>query len=221
MDFIPPPHDCPLCPRYADFHQQNRAAYPDFHNAPVPSFGELDAEFLVVGLAPGLKGANRTGRPFTGDYAGLVLYQSLQASGFAAGSYDPEAMHKNGSDGFRLLNCRITNAVRCVPPANKPEPSEIKHCNRFLAAEISAMKRLKIILSLGLVSHKAVLMALGQKQSAFPFTHGAEHRVGAVRLFNSYHCSRYNINTGTLTQAMFDEVVERIQKTLYSDNPAR
>ncbi len=206
MTFTPPVYDCPLCPRLTAFHGENRVAYPEFYNGPVPSFGELSAEFLVVGLAPGLKGANRTARPFTGDYAGLVLYGALQKYSFATGNYDPEKM-ATGGDGFALRNCRITNAVRCVPPQNKPEPSEIKQCNRFLVEEIGAMPNLKAILSLGLVSHKAVLMALGQKQSAFAFAHGAQHQLQSITLFNSYHCSRYNINTRTLTEAMFDEVI--------------
>jgi uracil-DNA glycosylase len=225
----------------------------------VPSFGGFDAGILVVGLAPGLKGANRTGRPFTGDYAGLVLYSSLKKSGFATGEYDPEKVAKqargnrqeaskgpfthasclmpSSGDGFRLLNCRITNAVRCVPPENKPVPQEIKQCNNFLKSEITAMPHLKVILTLGLISHKAVLMALGLKQSAYKFGHAAEHLISRgnaspdfaprnlprgvvvknssavptppLILLNSYHCSRYNINTGVLTQAMFDKIVER------------
>lgn len=213
MTFTAPSHDCNLCPRLLAFHQANRVEFPTFHNGPVPSFGALDAELLVVGLAPGLKGANRTGRPFTGDYAGLVLYSALQQSGFASGVYDPEKM-QSGGDGFVLHNCRITNAVRCVPPQNKPETSEIKQCNSFLKTEIAAMPSLRVILTLGLISHKAVLQALGRKQSAFAFSHGAEHRAGELRVINSYHCSRYNINTGTLTQAMFDEVVSGIRRLL-------
>ena len=204
-DFLPPT-DCNLCPRLCDFRMQNRKQYPTFHNAPVPSFGYMDAELLVVGLAPGLKGANQTGRPFTGDYAGLVLYSALKKYGFAVGDYKERA-----DDGFTLVNCRITNAVRCVPQENKPEPSEIKNCNRFLVAEIKAMPKLKTILSLGLVSHNAVLKALGYKPSFAQFTHGAAHNLGATTLIDSYHCSRYNINTGRLNQAMFDEVVKQIR----------
>lgn len=213
MTFKLPDYNCPLCPRLLAFHHANRAEYPTFHNGPVPSFGNLDAPFLLVGLAPGLKGANRTGRPFTGDYAGLVLYSALQKFGFAKGNYDPEKQAAGG-DGFALVNCRITNAVRCVPPQNKPEPTEIKQCNNFLKNEIAAMPNLRIILSLGGISHKAVLTAFGKKQSALPFTHGGEHKIGNVTLMSSYHCSRYNINTGTLTQAMFDEVIERIAKAV-------
>lgn len=214
MEFTPPPYDCPACPRLLAFHQQNRVDYPHFYNGPVRSFGGLDAQLLVVGLAPGLKGANQTGRPFTGDYAGLVLYAALQKFGFAHGPYDPGRVVNGQGDGFALHNCRITNAVRCVPPQNKPEPEEIRHCNRFLHAEIAAMPRLRAIVTLGLVSHKAVLMALGKKQSFVAFSHGAVHRLGNFEVFNSYHCSRYNINTGTLTQAMFDGVIARVYEHL-------
>lgn len=201
-----PSPDCPLCPRLADFRESNRVAFPTFHNNPVPSFGQLDAELLVVGLAPGLKGANQTGRPFTGDYAGLVLYPALKKHGFARGVYK-----ESRDDGFELVNCRITNAVRCVPPANKPEPSEIKTCNQFLQSEMAAMPNLRAILSLGQISHNAVLRALGLKLSAFKFAHAAEHRLSPHRmLIDSYHTSRYNINTGALTVAMFDAVIARI-----------
>jgi len=234
--FSLPSPDCPLCPRLAAFRGSNRRQYKDFFNAPVPSFGALDAQLLVVGLAPGLKGANRTGRPFTGDYAGLVLYAALKKYGFAAGEYDPEKVIgfrlqgtalkpdtcnlKPSSDNLQLLNCRITNAVRCVPPENKPEPAEIRQCNGFLASEITAMPNLKIILTLGQIAHKAVLMALGLKQSAYAFAHGAEHPLQPATcnlqpiLLNSYHCSRYNINTRVLTQAMFDAVVERAKERI-------
>ncbi len=202
-----PDIDCQLCPRLCGFRAENREQYPSFFNAPVPSFGSMDADFLVVGLAPGLKGANQTGRPFTGDYAGLILYHSLRKYGFAKGDYKERA-----DDGFTLVNCRITNAVRCVPPENKPEPSEITQCNNFLKAEIEAMKNLKLILSLGLVSHNAVLKVLGFKASFAKFTHGAAHTIhhppSTIHLLNSYHTSRYNMNTGRLTQEMFDKVVD-------------
>lgn len=201
---LAPSSDCSLCPRLCAFHEQNRRQYPEFHNAPVPSFGELEAELLVVGLAPGLKGANRTGRPFTGDYAGIILYRSLLTHGLAEGEY-----RERPDDGLRLVGCRITNAVRCVPPENKPEPSEIKTCNGFLKSEIAAMPNLKAILSLGLISHNAVLKALGYKASYAKFEHGAEHKLGRYTLFNSYHCSRYNINTNRLTQDMFDAVMAK------------
>ncbi len=211
MACIAPSQNCDLCSRLAAFRGNNRTEYTTFFNAPVPSFGSLDAELLVVGLAPGLKGANRTGRPFTGDYAGLILYAALKKHGFAAGEYEPEkvAASKGGhsADGFHLINCRVTNAVRCVPPGNKPEPAEIKQCNAFLVHEIKAMPNLKAILTLGQIAHKAVLVAFGLKQSAFAFGHGACHKLPSVQLFNSYHCSRYNINTGVLTPDMLDDVM--------------
>lgn len=211
-NFSPPSYDCDACPRLHAFHQQNRVQYPRFYNGPVSSFGSLEAELLVVGLAPGLKGANQTGRPFTGDYAGIILYNALQKYGFAKGTYNPDLVahsHAHDADGFALVNCRITNAVRCVPPENKPETSEIKQCNGFLRNELHVMPNLKIILSLGGVSHKAVISALGLKPSQYTFGHGNTHAVSPnITLINSYHTSRYNINTGNLTQAMFDKVVE-------------
>jgi len=200
-----PPHDCPLCPRLYSFREQNKIKYPEYFNGPVPPFGKLDAQFLVVGLAPGLKGANQTGRPFTGDYAGLILYHSLKKYGFAKGNYD-----QRPDDGFELVNARVTNAVRCVPPDNKPEPSEINICNKFLTSEIAAMPNLKVILSLGLVSHNAVLKAFGYKPSYAKFIHAKVHKINdRITLLDSYHTSRYNINTGRLTQEMFDNVVAR------------
>ncbi|MCA8906538.1 MAG: uracil-DNA glycosylase [Rhodospirillaceae bacterium] len=204
-----PTGDCPLCPRLAAFRAANRAAYPDFFNAPVPSFGELSARLLVVGLAPGLRGANRTGRPFTGDGAGEVLYPALQAAGFAKGTYGADP-----ADGFRLVDARITNAVRCVPPENKPTGAEAVACRPFLAAEIAAMPNLAAVLCLGLVSHKQVLAALGRRQAAVPFRHGEAYDLGGFRLYDSYHCSRYNMNTGRLTTAMFAEVFGRIAADL-------
>lgn len=215
MTFTPPPANCSLCPRLVAFREVNAAQFPQFFNGAVPSFGALDAPLLVVGLAPGLKGANASGRPFTGDYAGLVLYEALAKHGFATGTYGARA-----NDGFSLLNVRITNAVRCVPPENKPTPQEEKTCNRFLREEMAAMPNLKVILSLGLTSHKAVLRCLGLKLTNYPFGHGAIHSIPPVNnsqtspgvLVNSYHTSRYNISTGRLTQAMFDQVIERIQK---------
>lgn len=204
-----PGKECQFCPRLVMFRAENRAEYPSFCNAPVPSFGALDAQLLVVGLAPGLKGANQTGRPFTGDYAGIVLYGALQRHGFAHGIYQERA-----DDGLALKNCRITNAVRCVPPENKPTTAEIKMCNSYLMQEIAAMPNLKVILSLGNISHSAVLAALKQKKSAYLFAHGAEHRIGGITLLNSYHCSRYNINTGRLNDNMFNDVVERAREIL-------
>jgi len=202
-----PSRDCPLCPRLVDFRKTQRAAHPDWHNAPVPAFGDLDARLLIVGLAPGLRGANRTGRPFTGDYAGHLLYNSLVKFGFAKGVF-----RERKDDGLTLIDCRITNAVRCVPPANKPTPDEIKTCHRFLAAEIGAMKNLRAMLTLGTISHNSVLAALGQRRAAFPFAHGAAHAMpNKISIVNSYHCSRLNTNTGRLTTEMFESVIASLR----------
>ena len=197
-----PGRDCDLCPRLVGYRQENRAKEPDWHNAPVPSFGALDAALLIVGLAPGVRGANRTGRPFTGDYAGVLLYETLIKFGFAAGTYQ-----ERPDDGLLLRNCRVTNAVRCVPPQNLPTPAENKRCNPYLAAEIAAMPRLRVILTLGTVAHQMSLRALGARASAYKFAHGATHEPGGVRLFNSYHVSRYNTSTRRLTTGMFEDVV--------------
>ncbi len=206
-----PGRDCPLCPRLVDYLAASRAAHPDWHNAPVPSFGPLSARLLIVGLAPGLRGANRTGRPFTGDHAGDLLYDTLARFGFAKGVYGADA-----DDGFSLIDCRITNAVRCVPPENKPVAAEVNACRPFLVSEIAAMADLRVILSLGRLSHNAVLRVLGLGQSAAKFTHGALHEglLDGVALADSYHCSRYNTNTGRLTAAMFDGVFEEIRAKL-------
>ena len=205
-----PQPDCPLCPRLVAFRQSQRSAHPDWFNAPVPSFGPEDVRLLIVGLAPGLRGANRTGRPFTGDFAGLLLYGTLRKFGFAEGDYAERA-----DDGLRLAGCRITNAVRCVPPENKPEPGEIKACNGFLAAEIRSLPRLEAVLALGAVAHQAVLAALGQRRKPFPFAHGALHRLACgLLLADSYHCSRYNTNTGKLTTAMFEAVFDQLSRRL-------
>lgn len=218
MNGFEPKSDCSLCPRLAAFRHVNREMYPGYFNAPVPAFGELNAELLIVGLAPGLQGANATGRPFTGDYAGDILYASLLKNGFATGSYSSprgEVLTGRYKDNLRLANCRITNAVRCLPPENKPETSEIKQCNGFLKAEMAHMPKLKAVLSLGLVSHNAVLAAVGHKPAYAKFAHGATHRLqNGVLLANSYHCSRYNINTNRLTQAMFNAVVQQLQNSL-------
>ncbi len=207
------PSDCSLCPRLVAFREANCVAHPSFYNGAVPSFGSLDAQLLVVGLAPGLKGANATGRPFTGDYAGLVLYEALAKTGFAQGNYQARP-----DDGFTLVNTRITNAVRCVPPANKPTPQEEKTCNQFLIRELAAMPRLKVILSLGATSHNAVLRTLKVKAKDYPFGHDRLHQVKSPvwsgLLVDSYHTSRYNIQTRRLTQAMFDAVVARIREQL-------
>lgn len=222
--YAPPSYDCDLCPRLCAFHQTNRQQYPSFFNGPVPAFGELDAQLLIVGLAPGLQGANATGRPFTGDYAGDILYASLLQEGFATGSYTSPrgaAIAFPYKDALELKNCRITNAVRCVPPENKPETSEIKNCNDFLRQEIAAMPKLKVIVSLGTVSHNAVLKALGQKPSYGKFGHAAMHQLpGGIILLDSYHCSRYNINTGRLSQEMFDAVIRKA-KSLITDSNAK
>lgn len=209
-----PASDCALCPRLVAFRQANQTAYPDFHNAPVPAFGSLEAQLLIVGLAPGLKGANQTGRPFTGDYAGDLLYQTLGRYGFAEGSYD-----RRPDDGLRLVDCRVTNAVRCVPPENKPVGREIAACRPFLAGELAAMANLKIVVALGGVAHRAVLAALGLKQSARPFAHGALHALppgpaGPRHLADSYHCSRYNTNTGRLTTEMFEAVFAEVARRI-------
>jgi len=199
-----PGRDCPGCPRLVAFRTANRAAFPDFHNAPVPSFGPVGARLLVVGLAPGLKGANRTGRPFTGDYAGDLLYDTLIAFGFAQGRYAARP-----DDGLDLIDCRITNAVRCVPPENKPTGGEVGTCRGYLAGELAALpdRGDAAVLALGAVAHRAVLAALGRRQAAHPFAHGARHALpDGVLLADSYHCSRYNTNTGRLTPAMFRSV---------------
>jgi len=212
---LAPGGDCRLCPRLAAFRDENRARFaaaPDapWHNAPVPSFGPLDAPLLVVGLAPGLRGANRTGRPFTGDWAGDLLYAALTRFGLAAGTYDERA-----DDGLTLTRARICNAVRCVPPGNRPTPSEIATCNRFLAAEFGAMPALRVVLALGAIAHQAVLRAKGLRQAAHRFGHGAVHALpGGITLADSYHCSRYNTNTGRLTEAMFFSVFETIAQLL-------
>ena len=205
-----PPLDCPLCPRLAAFRRDNRRSYPEFHNAPVESFGDSGARLLVVGLAPGLKGANRTGRPFTGDYAGDLLYATLARLGFAHGRYQ-----RRRDDGLRLLDCRITNAVRCVPPENKPTPAEIRTCGGFLRAELEAMARLSAVLALGAIAHGAVVAAFGLTRARLPFRHGQLVELpSGILLADSYHCSRYNTNTGRLTPAMFEAVVQALRERL-------
>jgi uracil-DNA glycosylase len=184
-----------------DFRNRQRAAHPEWFNAPVPAFGAADGELLIVGLAPGLQGANRTGRPFTGDFAGDLLYATLDEFGFSSGTFKARP-----DDGLALTNAMIVNAVRCVPPQNKPLPAEIKACNAFLADRIGALPRLKLMVALGRIAHDAVLGALALRKSAHPFGHGAQHALGSVRLFDSYHCSRYNTNTRVLTPDMFRAV---------------
>ena len=186
---------------------ENRLKWPEYHNAPVSSFGPLSARLLIVGLAPGLRGANRTGRPFTGDFAGQLLYQTLHGHGFARGDYQERA-----DDGFALSGCRVTNAVRCVPPENKPIGAEIKTCRQYLAAEIAAMPNLTVIVALGSIAHRSTVSALGLRQTLFPFTHGAMHGISdTLVLADSYHCSRYNTNTGKLTPEMFSAVFAAVR----------
>ena len=212
--FATPERDCPLCPRLAAFRAENHRRFPTWHNAPVDSFGTIGARLLIVGLAPGLRGANRTGRPFTGDFSGDLLYEALGAHGFASGPY-LKREEARADDGLRLIDCRITNAVRCLPPANKPSTAEITACRPFLANEIGAMKSLEIILALGTVAHGATLAALSLKRSAYPFGHGTFHSLpNANALADSYHCSRYNTNTGRLTEAMFDAVIAELRRRL-------
>jgi uracil-DNA glycosylase family 4 len=212
--FEEPPRDCPLCPRLAAFRNLWREREPQWHNAPVPSFGAPDARLLVVGLAPGLRGANRTGRPFTGDYAGDLLYATLLKFGFATGSYraDPE-------DGLRLRDAAIINAVRCVPPENKPTTEEIRNCRSFLMGGFAAHPNAKAVLALGRIAHDSTVRAFGLKLREAPFGHGAVHTVGPIRLYDSYHCSRYNTNTGVLTPEMFRTVFANARA--YLDGDAR
>ena len=201
-----PGRNCPRCPRLVVFREQQRRLHSDRHNAPVESFGRLDARLLIVGLAPGLQGANRTGRPFTGDFAGELLYATLLKFGFASGVYAARA-----DDGLTPVGCRITNAVRCVPPQNKPTAAEIAACRPFLGDELGTMAGLKAVLALGRVAHDSVVAALSLKRARHPFAHGAGHDLGDnLHLFDSYHCSRYNTNTGRLTQDMFEQVFSKI-----------
>jgi uracil-DNA glycosylase len=200
-----PPRDCRLCPRLVEFRHANRLAHPGWFNGAVPSLGPEHAWLLIVGLAPGLHGANRTGAPFMGDYAGELLYATLRKFGFARGVHDPENWR-----ALELVDCMISNAVRCVPPANKPTPEEIKTCRRYLSARLQALPRLKAILALGRIAHDSVVKALGRPLKHHPFAHGARHDLDGLTLFDSYHCSRLNTNTGVLTAAMFEAVVGRI-----------
>jgi uracil-DNA glycosylase len=220
---LEPKPDCSFCPRLLDFRNSLRKIRPDWHNAPVPSFGATDARLLVVGLAPGLGGANRTGRPFTGDFAGELLYETLIDFGFATGRYEAFC-----GDSLQLLSCAITNAVRCVPPQNKPAPAEIENCRAFLAATIAALRQLRVIVALGRIAHDSVLRAFGERLAIFPFAHAAEHELGAggtpskgryhgnknITIIDSYHCSRYNTNTGVLTRDMFRMVFAKAQERL-------
>lgn len=205
-----PASGCRLCPRLAEFLDIQRQREPTWHNAPVPSFGDPEARMLIVGLAPGLNGANRTGRPFTGDHAGELLYSTLIACGFAVGCYGAA-----NDDGLRLVDCMITNAVRCVPPQNKPTPLEIATCRPFLTQRFLQMPRLRVVLALGRIAHDQVLAALALPRARYLFAHGARHRLDdRLVLCDSYHCSRYNTNTGKLTTAMFHAVVSAIREEL-------
>ena len=202
--------DCRRCSRLAGFLDDVRAEHPDYHAWPVPPFGDVSPRLLIVGLAPGMHGANRSGRPFTGDYAGVLLYQTLHKFGFA-----DKPASKSADDGLRLTGCRITNAVKCLPPENKPSGDEVRRCNGFLEKEISALPNDSILLALGGIAHKAVLMATAEKITARKFAHGARHRLeSGLTLFDSYHCSRYNTQTRRLTAAMFEQVFADIRRCL-------
>jgi uracil-DNA glycosylase family 4 len=197
--------DCTLCPRLAAFLAAGKRDHPDYFCRPVPPFGDPNARLLLVGLAPGFHGANATGRPFTGDYAGILLYQTLYEFGLSTAPVSVAV-----DDGLRLIGCRISNAVKCVPPGNKPLPAEIAACNRYLAAELAGVADGTVLLALGAIAHGAVLRALGLKQSAHAFAHGAEHALPrGLRMVDSYHCSRYNTNTRRLTTEMFRAVMGR------------
>jgi uracil-DNA glycosylase family 4 len=204
-----PPRDCPLCPRLVAYRQVNRAANPDWWNGPAPSFGDPAARLAVVGLAPGRTGANRTGRPFTGDFAGVLLFETLIKQGFARGTYDARP-----DDGLQLVDCLITNAVRCAPPGNKPETLEEATCRPFLTARLDELPNLKVIVTLGDVSRRNVLRALGLKASAGVGGHGSEFQAGPYTVINSYHCSRLNTNTGRLTPQMFEDIFIRARALL-------
>ena len=204
-----PDHNCPLCPRLVEFRLKHRALSPDWFNGPVPNFGTLAGHLLIVGLAPGLKGAHRTGRPFTGDYAGDLLYQTLLKYGFAKGTYkaDPQ-------DGLVLVDCLISNSVRCVPPENKPTPLEIATCRPYLSSVLNHMPHLKHVLVLGRIAHESFLRACGLALKSHPFSHGAVHQLDGFTLHDSYHCSRYNTQTGVLTTHMFEAVIAQIRAQL-------
>ncbi len=205
-----PPHDCPLCPRLVEYRRANQAANPDWFNGPVPSWGAVEAPFLVVGMAPGVRGANRTGRPFTGDHAGVLLYETMICYGFATGAYEARP-----DDGMQLAGSRVINAVRCVPPANLPQPLEVRTCNRFLQAEMQGMPNLRVVLTLGVLAHAAVLRACGLPASWVKFQHGAFTALpNGLTLADSYHVSRYNTNTRLLTTAMFAEVIAGVAERL-------
>jgi uracil-DNA glycosylase family 4 len=202
----PPSRDCPLCPRLAALRLANRTAFPDWHNAPVPSWGPRGSRILVLGMAPGQRGANRTGRPFTGDHAGKLLYATLLRYGLASGVYE-----ERPDDGLALTGCRVTNAVRCVPPANLPEPAEVRACNGFLAGELAAMPNLRVVLALGVLAHNALLRVFKVPAARLPFGHGSVQTLpGGLLVADSYHVSRYNTSTRRLTAEMFEAVVREV-----------
>ena len=209
LDGPEPPRDCPLCPRLVGYRRENQAYDPSWWNGPAPSFGDPNGRLLVLGLAPGRKGANRTGRPFTGDFAGKLLYETLDKFGFSRGKFDDRV-----DDGVELIDCMLSNAVRCAPPGNKPTPEEENTCRRFLKARLQALPRLKAIVCLGDVSRKNALRAIGLPASAAPAGHGLQFQAGPYRLFSSYHCSRLNTNTGRLTTAMFEQVFADVRAYL-------
>jgi len=208
--------ECRLCPRLSDFLDEVRVEHPGYFAKPVPSFGKEGAQLLIVGLAPGMHGANRTGRPFTGDYAGDLLYSTLHKFGFAS-SGEPLNAEGNANSNLTLKNCRITNAVRCLPPQNKPEPSEIKMCNGYLVTELTKLPKGAVVLALGTIAHQAVLRASGLKSKDYSFAHGAKHNLpNGASFFDSYHCSRYNTQTKRLTTPMFHAVFDSIKEYLGS-----
>jgi len=200
---------CRACPRLAGFLDDVNARHPDYYCRPVPPFGDASARLLIVGLAPGMHGANRTGRPFTGDHAGILLYETLHRYGFGS-----KAESLSADDGLTLLDCRITNAVKCLPPDNKPIGAEINTCNRFLANELDTLEPGSVALALGGIAHRAIVKARGLRQADYKFAHAADHDLGAFHLLDSYHCSRYNTNTGRLTPEMFEAVFERARELL-------
>ena len=200
---------CRACPRLAGFLDEVKGRYPDYYCGPVPPFGESDARFLIVGLAPGMHGANRSGRPFTGDHAGILLYQMLHKYGFSSRDHSEAT-----DDGLELNDCRITNAVKCLPPDNKPVGAEINTCNTFLAHELEALPTGAVVVALGGIAHRAIVKAMGLRQADFKFGHAALHELGDFRVLDSYHCSRYNTNTRRLTEKMFDAIFAQVRDLL-------
>ena len=200
---------CRACPRLADFLDDVQGRYPEYYCGPVPPFGAADARFLIVGLAPGMHGANRTGRPFTGDHAGILLYQMLHKYGFGSRDHSESA-----NDNLELVDCRITNAVKCLPPDNKPVGAEINTCNEFLANELRLLRKDSVVMALGGIAHRAIIKAMGLRQADYKFGHAALHELGDFRVLDSYHCSRYNTNTGRLTEAMFDAIFAQARELL-------